>query len=241
MSGLPSAALDYPWPQAQMPSGVDVLLGLSDWISPSFYLRKGIEIVIGTDPATWLSEELAGDWQKVAQAASALDQLAEYAEVLAAEVQSANLTMAPKWDGHAAENAQIWFERLAVDIDELRAPLHDLATAFNTTATGIKSTGETISDLLGLLLDYLIEIGIAACATGAFSWTGVGLAIGGAGTAYLAYKATSTWMKVVEAHGNASTIAKGVVGLTAGSLALLNVDDKLELPGSAYDHPQVSA
>src|SRR5690606_25057784 len=97
-------------------------------------------------------------------------------------------------------------------------------------------TGETITSLLGMLFDYLIEIGIAAAATGLLSWTGVGLAIGGAGTAYLAYKATSTWMKVVEAHGNASTIAKGVTGLTAGSLALLHVDEKLELP-APYDHP----
>jgi hypothetical protein len=95
-----------------------------------------------------------------------------------------------------------------------------------------------ISDALGLLLDYLIELGIAACATGAFSWTGVGLAVGGAGTAYLAYKATSTWMRVIEYHGYATMAAKGVVGLTAGGLSMLNVDEDLSLPG-AYDNPEV--
>ncbi|QIX28130.1 hypothetical protein ncot_17185 [Nocardioides sp. JQ2195] len=237
---LPSEALDFPWPQAQIPSGVDVLLGLGDYISPSFYLRKGIEIVIGYDPASWLVSEFAGDWQKVSQAGTALEQLGEYMHLLAKDVNAARVTMNPFWDGNAADNASVYFEKLAVAIDELQTPLDDIAKAYATTATGIKSWGETINDLLGLLLDYLIELGIAAAATAASSWTGVGLAIGGVGTAYLAYKATSTWMKVVEAHGHASTAAKGVIGLTAGPLGMLHVDQDLELPTSAYDHPDVT-
>lgn len=232
----PSAVLDYPWPAAQIPSAVDTLLGLSDWISPSFYLRKGIEFVLDVDPVEWLSSEFAGDWQKVAQASSALTQLGEYMDRVGAEVQAINTDLARTWDGHAAHNAQVYFEQLALSISGLNAPLTEIADAYATTATGIKATGEAIADLLGVLLDTLIEIGIAACATGAFSWTGVGLAIGGAGTAYLAYKATSTWMKVIEAHGHASTIAKAVVGLTAGPLAMLNADAELALPAS-YDHP----
>ncbi|MEO5665906.1 MAG: hypothetical protein ABIR39_21765 [Nocardioides sp.] len=234
----PSVVLDYPWPEAQIPSAVDVLLGLSDWISPSFYLRKGIEVVLDVDPVEWLSGEFAGDWQKVAQASSALKQLGEYMDRVGREVQSVNVDLASTWDGNAAHNAQVYFEELAVSISSLNGPLKEIASAYSATATGIKSWGETIADLLGLLLDYLIELGIAACATGAFSWTGVGLAIGGAGTAYLAYKATSTWMKVIEAHGLASTMAKGVVGLTAGPLGMLSADADLKLPG-AYDHPGV--
>jgi uncharacterized protein YukE len=234
----PSAALDYPWPEAQIPSAVDMLLGLSDWISPSFYLRKGIEFVLNVDPVEWLSGEFAGDWQKVAQASSALTQLGEYMHRVGAEVQAVNADLDATWDGNAAHNAHVYFEQLAVAISGLNAPLNEIADAYSATATGIKSWGETIADLLGLLLDYLIELGIAACATGALSWTGIGLAVGGAGTAYLAYKATSTWMKVIEAHGHASTMAKGVVGLTAGPLAMLNADAELKLPG-AYNHPGV--
>ncbi len=235
---LPSDALDTPYPKAQIPDSVNLLLGLSDYISPSYYLRKGIEVVIGYDPATWLSEEFAGDWQAVAASASACEQLGEYMDMLGAEVFAARARLDTHWDGNAGHNAGLYFDALAADIAALKAPLVDIGDAFNTTATGIKATGESITSLLGLLLDYLIELGIAALATSAVSWTGVGLLIGGSGTAYLAYKATSTWMKVVEAHGNASTIAKGVTGLTAGSLALLHVDEKLELP-AAYDHPSV--
>ena len=93
--------------------------------------------------------------------------------------------------------------------------------------------------MLGRLSWLAAALGIAALATGAFSWTGIGLAAGAASTAYLAYKATSTWMKVVEAHGMASGIARGVAGLTAGGLSLLHVDEStFTLPGS-YDHPSV--
>lgn len=235
----PSEALDYPWPTYPIPTGVEALLGLSDWISPSYYLRKGIEIALGTDPAQWLGEEFGGDWQKVSSVATALEQLGEYLHVLGTDIQRASSGMAPAWDGTAAENASIHFERLAVAVQDLQGPLDSIAKEFDSTAVGMKNFADAIVDLLGLLMDYLIELAIAAAATTAFSWTGVGLAIGGAGTAYLAYKATSTWMKVVEVHGHASTMAKGVVGVTAGYLSLLDVDDELELPG-AYDHPKVN-
>lgn len=236
---VPSEVLDYPWPEAQIPSAVDEFLGLADYISPSFYLRKGIEIVLDVDPVEWLSSEFAGDWQKVAQAASALEQLGEYAYALAADIDRARTDLGDDWSGNAASNAATYFDELAAAVGALTAPLADIASAFSTTATGIKMWGEAICDALALLLDRLIELGIAALATGAFSWTGVGLAAGAASTAYLAYKATSTWMKVVEAHGMASGIARGVVGLTAGGLSLLHVDEaSFTLPGS-YDHPAV--
>lgn len=234
----PSDSLDYPWPQTQIPSAVEMLLGLSDFISPSFYLRKGIEIVLDVDPVQWLAGEFAGDWQKVAQAATALEQLGEYMYALGHRVEDASSQMDASWDGHAADNAAAYFEKLAASIGGLHAPLRDIAAAYNSTATGIKEWGQMIADALGLLLDYLIELGIAAVASGALSWTGVGMAIGGAGMAYLAYKATSTWMRVIEYHGYATTAAKGVVGLTAGGLSMLSVDEDLHLPG-AYDHPEV--
>ena len=182
--------------------------------------------------------EFAGDWQKVAQAASALDQLGEYMHALGREVDGTATDLRESWEGHAADNATVYFDKLAGSIAALTHPIDQIANAYNVTATGIKKWGEMIADALSLLLDYLIEIGIAACATGAFSWTGVGLAIGGAGTAYLAYKATSTWMKVVEYHGYATTAAKGVVGLTAGSMGMLSIDQHFSLP-SAYDNPAV--
>lgn len=234
----PSEVLDYPWPSEPLPTSVDVLLGLSDWISPSFYLRKGIEIALGTDPAEWLAAEFGGDWQKVAQVATALEQLGEYMQALGRDVQQAAVDLAPSWEGNAADSAGAYFEKLAAAIQDLQAPLADIGHSFDSTAIGMKGFADAIVDLLGLLMDYLIELAIAACATGAFSWTGIGLAIGGAGTAYLAYKATSTWMKVVEVHGYASTAAKALVGLTAGPLGLLHVDHDLNLP-AAYDHPGV--
>ena len=163
---VPSEVLDYPWPEAQIPSAVDEFLGLADWISPSFYLRKGIEIVLDVDPVEWLSSEFAGDWQKVAQAASALEQLGEYAYALASDVERLARDMREEWRGNAASNATTYFDDLAVAVAALTAPLAEIAGAFDTTATGIKAQGEVIADLLGLVLDHLIEIGVAAAATG---------------------------------------------------------------------------
>lgn len=234
-----SEVLDYPWPQAQIPSAVHELLGLADYISPSFYLRKGIDLAVQVDPVEWLSAEFAGDWQKVASAATALEQLGEYVYALGHDVDRMRSDLVEEWQGHAAGSASVYFDTLAAVLGELTSPLTAIADAYSTTATGIKMWGDAIADALGLLLDYLIELGIAACATGVLAATGVGALVGGAGTAYLAYKATSTWMKVVEYHGYAATAARAVTGATAGSLSLLHVDGAdLALPGP-YSHPAV--
>lgn len=195
--------------------------------------------MLDVDPVEWLTSEFAGDWQKVAQAASALRQLGEYTYALAADIDQARTDLGAEWTGNASSNAATYFDELAAAVGGLTGALQDVAHAFSTTATGIKMWGDAIADALSLLLDRLIELGIAALAAGAFSFTGVGLLAGAASTAYLVYRASAVWIRVVEAHGMAAGIARGVVGLSAGGLSLLHVDGAdLTLPGS-YDHPAV--
>lgn len=231
----PSTVLSEPVPDTVFPGTLDVFLGMSDFISPSFYIRKGIELVMGVDPIDYATRQIGGDWEAVSKAGSALTQMGQYVSQVSKEIDRARDDLAATWTGNAATNATSYFDSLARAVGNIQAQLDSMAHGFQTAATGIKSLGDAICDLVGVLLDYLIEIGIAACATGAFAWTGVGAAVGGAGTAYLCYKAASTWMKISEALGTANSIAKGAFGATM-PLSTLNIDPKFVLPGG-YKHP----
>jgi len=238
MAGLPSEVLSAPQPQTVFPDGLEVWLGITDFVSPSFYLRKGIELVIGVDPVDWIAGQVAGDWEAVSTAGSATTILGTYMETLGHDLASVRADLDGAWDGNAASNAVHYFDQLSSTVSGLKAQLDDIGQQLQTTAEGIQQTGNTIADLAGMLLDKLIEIGCAALATGALGWTGVGAAIGGAALAYTIYRATSIWAQITDAIGLMNTIAKGVIGLTAGPLAAINVDSDLQLPG-AYDNPAV--
>jgi len=242
VSGEASAVLHTPYPVDPIPDLLDEIIGITDWVSPGALLRKAIEFALGEDPAMELIEKFTGDWEEVSTVSSAVTQVGEYFGQVGLDVETVRAELMQTWEGNAASGASAYFEELALAIDELRGPMDEIADAYQTLAIGAYDAANAVSGLLNMLLDYLVELGITLAATGAFGWTGVGLAIGGAGTAYLAYKATSTWLKVVEACGDAVTIAQGTIAVAAGAAGVLTttVPPELELGAPTYDHPAES-
>lgn len=235
----PSGVLQYPYPKEPIPSELNEILQLGDWLSPSHVLLKGIELVFGTNPAEWVAEWFVGDWQGMAVGASALEQLAEYCQAMGHDVFAAKDDMMELWEGHAASQANAYFEKLATAIDALQEPLNGLAKEYQTLAAGIMEAASAVAGIMEMLLDRLIEMGMKALAATALSETVIGGVIFGGWAAYDAYKATKLWMQAVEWHGRAVTMANGFVGLTAGYLGALHGPDGLEVP-AGFDHPAAS-
>lgn len=232
----PSEVLQYPYPKEPIPSEINDVLQLGDWLSPSHVLLKGIELVFGFNPAEEVAEWLAGDWQGLSVGATALDQLAEYCAAMGHDVFRAKNDMLELWDGHAASQANAYFEHLATAVDALREPLHGLSTEYQTLAAGILETAGAIASIMEMLLDKLLEMGAKALAATALSETVIGGVVFGGWAAYDAYKATRLWTQALEWHGRAVTAANAFVGLTAGYLGALHGADGLDLP-AGYDHP----
>jgi hypothetical protein len=232
----PSAVLQYPYPSEPIPSTLNEVLQLGDWLSPSHALLKGIELVFGFNPAEQVGEWVAGDWHGMAVGSTALNQLGEYCQALGKDIYQAKNDMLELWDGHAASQANVYFEKLATAIDQLQSPLRGLATEYQTLAAGMLEFASAIASIMEMLLDKLIEMGMKALAATALSETVIGGVIFGGWAAYDAYKANKLWMQAVEWHGRAVTAANGFVGLTAGYLGALHGPDGLVVP-QGYDHP----
>ncbi|MGI8308408.1 hypothetical protein [Saccharopolyspora hattusasensis] len=92
---------------------------------------------------------------------------------------------------------------------------------------------------LEMLADILIGIALDLAATALLSETGVGLVVGGAIAGYLAFKADSTWLKVVDLHGKMIAAVYGFSGTVGGQLSSLRGMTEVPLPGAAYDNKNV--
>lgn len=236
MVSQPSGVLGYPYPAEPIPSTLNEILDVTSWLTPSEYLRKGIEFVFHFNPGEIVGEWVAGDWHGMSVASSALTQLAEYTQALGRAVHDESAEMMLDWKGHAASSATAYFDGLAVAIDQLNEPLHGLAKDYQTVAAGMLEMAEAVGNIMHDMEDKLIEMGIKAAAAVALSETVVGSLIAGAWAISDAKKVLDMWREAKDAYELAVTITDGVVGTTAGYLGALDTGDGLELPG-AYSNP----
>ena len=236
MVSLPSEVLDTPYPKEPIPGLVNEILGAGDWLSPSHVLMKGIELVFSFNPGEEAARWVAGDWESVSTAASALDQLAEYAVRLGRLLNDESAEMLTKWQGNAATSAGSYFERFAIAVDSMGAPLQGVAREYQSVAAGMQEMATAVASILEQLLDKLISMGIKALAATATSETVIGGLFFGGWAAYDAYRATRLWTQALEWHGRALTASQALVGLCAGYLGALRDLDSITLP-NAYDHP----
>ncbi len=232
----PSGVLGYPYPVEPIPAALNEILDVTSWLTPSEYLRKGIEFVFHFNPGEIVGEWVAGDWHGMSVASSALTQLAEYTQALGRAVHDESAEMMLDWQGHAASSAAAYFENLAITVDQLNEPLRGLAKDYQTVAAGMLEMAESVGNLMHDMEDKLIEMGIKAAAAVALSETVVGSLIAGAWAISDAKKVLDMWREAQAAYELAVTIADAVVGTTAGYLGALDTGDGLELPG-AYANP----
>ncbi|MCW2845525.1 MAG: hypothetical protein JWN22_3441 [Nocardioides sp.] len=236
MVSLPSEVLDTPYPKEPIPAALNEVLGIGDWLSPSHVLMKGIELVFSFNPGEEAARWVAGDWQSVSKAASALDQLAEYAVRLGHLLDGESATMLEQWQGNAATSASSYFEKLAIAVDSMDAALRGVSDEYQAVAAGMQEMATAVASILEQLLDKLISMGVKALAATALSETVIGGVVFGGWAAYDAYRATRLWTQALEWHGRALTASQALVGLTAGYLGALRDLDSVTLPNS-YDHP----
>jgi hypothetical protein len=148
-------------------SVVDVV----DLLSPSTYIAKGLELTIGFNPIEELASWMAGDWTEVAQAGSAMVQLAEYAHICALNLWVASEHGLFTWSGNTAAAASNYFSSLQVAIYAGDPACRALGSGLQEAATGMYHLANSLSGLIATFLDELIDIGIHALAAAGSSWS----------------------------------------------------------------------
>ncbi|WP_206518050.1 hypothetical protein [Rhodococcus sp. X156] len=239
MTPQPVDELVPPVAHDPVPDLVEKILGVSDYVSPAYWLGWVAEQATGTNPWQWIADQYAGDWQAVQKAGKALENLGEFNTGYGVALRTGMSTLSGTWDGKAAGSASTYFTTLGDAVESQAPDLKAMGQELITMATGMYETANAISGLFATLLDLLIAAAAEAAATAATSWTGVGLVAGGAALALTLAKATSVWRAVLDAHSAAWIACQGLVGVMAGYLGGLHDLDVHALPSAAYDHPGV--
>jgi hypothetical protein len=233
----PSKALVTPVAEQPIPSLVDTFMSFPDFVSPSHWLLWVIDKICGVNPAEWLAEQFAGDWEAMARASSAYKNAAEYVTQAAVAIRTDGGQMLASWSGEAAAACERYLAQLADALDTGPAQgLEKVSDELKAVAYGVWATAKTAVGLLESLLDTMIEAAIAAAAAAASSWTVVGGLVGGGIAAERILNGIRLFRQIMDAHSLALNIAWGASGVIAGGLGLIRTFEDAPVP-AGYDHP----
>ena len=231
------SALTPPVPPVPIPPVGEVILSFPDYISPGHWTLWAMEKVCGCNPAEWIAEQVAGDWEKVAAAGVALERLAEFYRSFGDAIGEEIAKVSTSWSGEAAGATVTWFSNLAVTLHGQAEPLRKIGDDFRVLAYGVYAAVKSVVSLLELLLDCLLAMAASAAAGALTAATGVGAVLGGAGGVIAFLKAASVWQQIIEVHGKVVAACMGLVGMVAGTLGAVSGLEQHPLPAGAYRAP----
>ncbi|GGN20680.1 uncharacterized protein YukE [Actinoplanes campanulatus] len=225
------------------PEGPVNKLGWMDYISPTAWMMKGFDIILGFDPVQEVQNKLVGDWEMLAQMQQVLTNASTAVHDLAYNIQAgATALHGGYWEGNAGEQAHRYFTDFATSVDQLRAPLAKMGEEYRTMANAVWEAGDAIGGLIKGICDAAIIAGVAAAAGTATSLTGGGAVVGYGVAAAEAANMLAMWAQVTKYLAYADSAVKGFRSLLDSSLSDL---DEVELSaiggGAGYDHPLAGA
>ncbi|MEV5537897.1 hypothetical protein AB0L13_13655 [Saccharopolyspora shandongensis] len=236
---ISAAMLTNPEPEQPIPKLADEIMSIPDYISPSHWMLIAFNTIFGFNPAEEAAKWFAGDWNGMARAEDAFAELVEFESALVANVEAATTEMFHGWTGEAADAARAYFAQLSQALAEHSEAIKSIAREYHNTAYGVWAICKSVVSTLEMLADILIGIALDLAATALLSETGVGLVVGGAIAGYLAFKANSTWMKVVDLHGKMINFVYAFSGVSGSLVSTLHGMTEVPLPGAPYDNKNV--
>lgn len=239
MGESPSSQLKEPTASDPIPDLLENVIGVSQYISVSYWVGEAIGLVTGVNPGEWVAEKFAGDFEAIQRAGIACENLGAFNSDFANVITTGLTTVADGWEGNAADTANEYFTRVANAIADQEETLAKIGSEFKTAAVGMYETANAIKGFMETLFDCLIAIGIELAAAAASSWTVIGPILSGAAAVATVSKAMGIWGQALAAHTAAWNGAQALVGVIAGYLSTIHDHDLQALPESNYDHPGV--
>jgi uncharacterized protein YukE len=213
-------------------------LGVMDYISPTAWMMKSFDIILGFDPIQEVQNKIFGDWEILAKMQPALSNSATAVHDLAVNIQSGATSLQDFWQGNAGDAAYRYFTDCATSVDQLCAPLAKMGEAYRTMANSVWEAGDAIGGLIKGMCDAAIIAGIASAAGTATAATGAGAVAGYGLAAGEATYILAQWAMVTKHLQYANS---AVMGFRAVLDNVLSDLDSVTLPhiggGAVYDHP----
>ncbi|MEV0898466.1 hypothetical protein [Actinoplanes sp. NPDC049802] len=239
-SRFPEQHLDKPDLE---PEGPVNKLAWMDYISPTAWMMKGFDIILGFDPVQEVQNKIFGDWEVFAQMQPVLTNASAAVHDLAYNIQAGATELhGGRWNGNAGEAAYRYFTDLATSVDRMRAPLAKMGEEYRIMADAVWEAGDAIGGLIKGICDAALIAGVAAAAGTATAWTGGGAVVGYGVAAAEAAGMLAMWAQVTKYLAYADSAVKGFRALLDSTLSDLDEVGLSALGGGAgYDHPLAGA
>ncbi|MBR7676252.1 hypothetical protein [Streptomyces daliensis] len=213
---------------------------MSDALSPTAWVLEVYEMVFGFNPLDETLQWFTGDWQAFARCAEAWKNLGSMCDDIAANIQGGNRELDASWQGHAADMAYLYFDTLQQKTVNYNSSLTKLSGEYREIAHAVFSAAEAAKGVLAALADDVIITAVLLAEGTAFSWTGVGAAVGyGVASIHIA-RMLKHWGQITETLSRTQNTVNASVGIIQGlSATLASQLMTFPVPGTAYDHPAV--
>lgn len=187
----------------------------SDTLSPSSWVRWGIQQLTGEDPfAKWLTW-LSGDWLAYSQCTTVWKCMEEAGDAYGANLDKAAVDAESIWSGKAADQFVALLRVLSHQTKYLAGVCGELAEAYPDAVQAAKDLHEALSGIVGMIIDWLIAAGIAAAAGSALIETVVGAIAGYALAGYCVWQIFQLIDKATTVYGTAKTAVQAVIAVVS--------------------------
>jgi hypothetical protein len=212
-----------------------------DLVSPSHWVLEACDVVFGFNPLDEVMQWFTGDWESFAECATVWQNIGKACDDVARNLESGNSSLDATWNGNAADSAYVYFDELARKLTASRETLDSLHEAYKYLTHAAYSTAESISDILGGIIDGLIIVGIEMAAGTLTSWTGAGALIGYGLAALEITRLTHLWSEATDTFAAAQTLVNGGAGTIEGlGVAIHGRFQHFPSAGGDYDNPAVA-
>jgi hypothetical protein len=215
-------------------------------VSPGAQILHVLTSVIGWNPVEKVTGKVIGDWESFGRCADVFDKLGEFDRSVSRNIASGNQELDRSWDGSAADQAWIFFDRLSGTLASQHEPLHELGDQYRAAAHGAWSFCKAAEHLCADMIDAGIMLAMSTAAGGASAETGIGPLIAAGVDAYEIWKIIEMSHELVSLISKTDALIRGVVGAVAviygtsgdGPLGALARNSMANGAGG-YDHPNV--
>jgi uncharacterized protein YukE len=212
--------------------------GIFEYVSPSSWILKGLNVIVGRDPVTEIQEKMFGDWESLGRMISVMTNAGLALHDVAVNVQSGATSLQGFWQGNAGDTAYRYFTDLASAVDQLRPAFTAIADEYRIMTDAVWAAGDALGGIIKAMCDAALISSAAAVGGSATSWTGGGAAIGYGIAALAATDVLYLW-------GQAMAVFQNVNAAVLAFRTALNSNisdlDSVSLPviggGAGYVHP----
>lgn len=151
----PFDELHTPSPQIAVDIADAVTSTLGDAISPSGVAAWVCRQVFGSDPLTWLKDQLGPDWRDISRAADWMDTAGNMQGAINHHAAEAAWCVTDRWSGYAAEDAKAQMRRGSEVADDVPGIMRAIGKDIQTLASEVYALATLVGTAIGSALDAL--------------------------------------------------------------------------------------